>query len=193
MTRAASQTRNRELTLEEYLKTPVTKQRQEVIDGVIVILPTPTVGHQLILGNLYSPLRDFVARHGLGTVVMAPSDILITKIPKLRVRQPDLYLIRHERASPAEWKEAHVVEIAPDFAVEILSPSENIARRTEKFADYASIGVPELWLIDPKTQSVEVHTLADGRYSLARRFEKEEEVRSDLFPGLALAVRSIFE
>src|SRR5436190_167023 len=82
-----------ELTFEEYLRLPVTKQRQEVIDGVIIASPTPTYEHQGLLGSLYRNLFGHVAAHGLGKVFMAPADVLIRKAPKLRTRQPDVLFL----------------------------------------------------------------------------------------------------
>jgi Uma2 family endonuclease len=133
-----------------------------------------------------------VKRHDLGAVVIAPADLLIRKKPKLRVRQPDLMYLARGRISREKLKKVQVLEIAPDLAVEILSPSNTAARRDEKVADYASIRVPELWFVDPESESVEVHTRAEDRYTLTRRFEKDDEVQSGVLPGLALPVRSIF-
>ena len=100
--------------------------------------------------------------------------------------------ISRDRASREELKEVNVLEIAPDLAAEILAPGETETCWAGKVADYASIRVPELWLVDPETESVEVHTLAEDRYTLTRRFEKADEVQSGILPGLALPVRSIF-
>jgi Uma2 family endonuclease len=184
--------KERELTFEEYLETPETNLRHEVIDGVIVMSPSPTNEHQFLLGDLYTLLRAFAMGHELGVVLMAPADLVIRKVPKLRVRQPDLMFFHRDRANREELTKTKIVEIAPDLAVEILSPSNTAARWAEKLADYVAIRVPELWLVDPGTGSVEVHTRAEDRYTLTRRFEKDDEVQSGVLPGLALPVRSIF-
>jgi Uma2 family endonuclease len=183
---------DRELTLEEYLATPETNLRQEVIDGVIVMSPAPDVEHQWLLGNLYRILFDYATRTNRGRVILAPADLLIRKTPKLRVRQPDLMLIPLDRLSREQMKRVNVLEVVPDLAVEILSSSDTAKRWAGKLADYASIRVPELWLVDPDTESVEVHALDEGRYTLLGRFANDDEVRSSVLPGLALPVRSIF-
>jgi Uma2 family endonuclease len=194
MTRATSQeVVDRESTFEEYLQTPETNLRHEVIDGVIVMSPSPTIEHQWLLGNLYRPLFEFAERNRWGTVIMAPADLLIRKIPKLRVRQPDLMCIAANRLSLHELRRVHVLETAPDLAIEILSPSNTTKRWAELSADYASIGVPELWRVDPDAESVEVYSLAEGGYVLASRSEGEDTVHSVVLPGLVLPVRSIFE
>jgi Uma2 family endonuclease len=194
MTRAISQEEvDRELTFEEYLQTPETNLRHEVIDGMFVMSPSPTVEHQLLLGNLHRLVSEFVARNERGTVIMAPADLLIRKIPKLRVRQPDLMFIASARSSRAELRRVQIIEISPDLAVEILSPSNTTTRWAELSADYASIGVPELWRVDPEAESVEVYSLAEGAYVLASCSEGEDAVHSVVLPGLVLPVRSIFE
>jgi len=194
MTRAISpRVADRELTFEEYLRTPETNLRHEVIDGVIVMSPSPTAEHQWLLGNLYRLLFEHATQNHLGRIILAPADLLIRKVPKLRVRQPDLMFFPSGRLSRGEIKTIQIFEVVPDLAVEILSPSETTSRWAEIFADYASIRVPELWRLDPETESVEVDTLADGRYVPANRFESVDAVHSSVLPELALPVRSIFE
>jgi Uma2 family endonuclease len=193
MTRAITPvSTDRELTFEEYLATPETKSRQEVINGVIVMSPSPNFRHQLILGNLYRSIFYHLLLIDLGTVVIAPADLLIRKIPKLQVRQPDLMIVPHSRIGREELKDVNVLEVVPDLAVEILSQSDTLKRMAEKLADYASIRVSEVWLIDPDTESFEVHSLADDQYTLTGRFTNDDEVQSGILPGFGLPVRSIF-
>jgi Uma2 family endonuclease len=193
MTRAITPvSSDRELTFDEYLATPETNSRQEVIDGVIVMSPSPTFRHQLILKKLTRALDDHVDSHNLGTVIPAPADLLIRTRPRLQVRQPDLLFLEIARISYAELTKINILQIAPNLVVEIGSPSDSRARMVEKLADYASIGVPELWLVDPDTESVEIHSLADGQYLLTGRFAKDDDVRSGVLPGLELLVCSIF-
>jgi Uma2 family endonuclease len=125
-------------------------------------------------------------------VVIAPADVLIRKRPRLRVRQPDLMFIARERMSRDEVRKVQILEIAPDLAVEIRSPGDTAARWAEKLADYASIGVAEVWRIDPDSRTVEVLTLVGGTYQAAGRFGEDDTVQPGVLPGLALGVRAIF-
>jgi Uma2 family endonuclease len=192
MTRATKRVAEREMTFEEYLLTPEMKQRHEVVDGVLVMSPPPNVSHQLILGNLFVAILSHCRLHDLGTVLMAPCDLLIRKRPKLRVRQPDLSFISRGRAGREDMRNLQVIELTPDLAIEILSPSNLRASWADRVSDYASIGLPELWLVDPADESVEIMTLAEGAYVRRHRFEKDDEVQSPTLPGLRLPVRSIF-
>src|SRR5689334_10231419 len=139
-----------ELTFEDYLRLPETRKRQEVIDGVIVMSPAPTVRHQRILLRLARHFDDHVTRGGLGLVVMAPIDVLIRKAPKLQTRQPDLLFLSTEKLAGLDLDRTNIFEVAPDLVVEIASPSDRPGAWDEKLADYAAIGVPEVWRVKPK-------------------------------------------
>jgi Uma2 family endonuclease len=192
MTRATKPVAERELTFEEYLATPEMKQHHEVIDGVIVMSPSADLFHQIVLLNLAVAIANHARLNDLGTVITAPCDLLIRKRPKLRVREPDLMFIARGRAGRDELKKIQILELTPDFAIEVLSPSNVGPSWAEKLSDYASIGLPELWLVDPTDESVEIMTLAEGAYVRLRRFEKDADVQSPTLPGLRLPVRSIF-
>jgi Uma2 family endonuclease len=180
------------LTFEEYLVLPETSRRQEVIDGVVVMSPTPTGEHQWIVGNLYRGLFAVVEGQRLGTVLLAPLDVLIRKQPKLRTRQPDLMFFSDARARREELKRTRIVEVGPDLVIEIRSEGETESRWAEKLADYTSIAVSEVWRVDPDAGAVEVLTLVAGHYEQAGRYGSSDAVRSPLLPGLALPVASIF-
>jgi Uma2 family endonuclease len=193
MTRAAKQATPRELTLDEYMATPETKRRQEVIDGVIVPMPSPSNDHQWVLLNLVLLFSEIVRGSGLGSVLMAPCDLLIRTQPKLRMRQPDLMVFSAARVSPEELRRMRYGEVAPDLAVEIRSASETDAGWAEKLADYASIGVVEVWRVHLEDRSVEVLQLAEGRYERAGLFQEGESAGSVVLAGLIVPVDSIFQ
>lgn len=196
MTRTHSRTDlGRELTLEAYLALPEIKGRWEVIDGVIEMAAMPTAGHQWIMGNLYRELFPYVHSRQLGVVFLPPSDVLIQAEPKLRVRQPDLIYFSTERTGFRGLEDFQGLKIfrdAPDLVIEILSPSDTKKRLAGKLADYASIGVPEVWLVAPKAETVEVLALHEGRYERAGLFGRGETIASAVLPDLELAVDVVF-
>jgi Uma2 family endonuclease len=79
----------------------------------------------------------------------------------------------------------------PGLVVEVISPSETKRRKEEKLADYASIGVPEAWLLSPEAQSVEIRELAEGQLTTTAIL-----VAGDLhptrFPGVSIPVTSLW-
>ena len=81
---------------------------------------------------------------------------------------------------------------APDFVVEVLSPSTAANDRGVKFDDYAAHGVTEYWIIDPETETVEQYWLAGAGYELAIK-ARTGELRSFAVPGFVIPLRAIFE
>jgi Uma2 family endonuclease len=81
-------TETKRLTYEAYLALPETKQRYEIVDGVLITPPAPTPDHQWIMMKIFVPLRAFVHERDLGVVLTVLVDLLIQREP-LRTRQPD--------------------------------------------------------------------------------------------------------
>ena len=175
------------LTYEEYLETPETMIRCEVVDGE-VIMAGPSLFHQTILGNINDPVRSFVRLNGLGRVVFAPVDVIVRREP-LRVRQPDLLFVSNERAGILGDR----IEGGPDLVVEIISPSNTRAEIESKMADYASLNVRECWLVYPQMHAVEVLRLEGGEWQRAYIRGDGERIESAVLPGLELDIAAFFE
>lgn len=104
------------LTYEDYLQLPDDGNRYELIDGELVLNPSPVPRHQRILGNLFFAFELHFRQHGGGVVVMAPLDVVLSQH---EVYQPDLLIILDRHRSIVTEKN---VQGAPDLAIEILSP-----------------------------------------------------------------------
>ena len=180
-------TQTRQLTYEEYLKTPEIKARYDIVDGVMTMAPAPSVTHQRILLRLTRLLDQFVSERQLGEVLFAPVDVIIQREP-LRTRQPDLLFVSNEHTSIL----GDQVEGAPDLVVEILSPSNTRSDLEAKLSDYATLGVSECWLVSPEARSVEVLGLTEGSWVRLGISGLGEQVRSQVLPELDLAVVHLF-
>lgn len=111
------------LTYEAYLAEGEVFRRYDILDGVRH-MTNPTRRHQRILIHLTRLLGTYEGVNGLGEVLVAPCDLLITRVP-LRTRQPDVLFISHERlAQCPPPTDAAPLEVGPELVVEILSPSE---------------------------------------------------------------------
>jgi Uma2 family endonuclease len=162
----------------------------------MVMSPAPISDHQWILSELLLLLLEFVRSRKLGVVLPAPVDIIIRKRPKLQTRQPDIVFLSTARTGVRgrkELKQMPQIEIAPDIAVEILSSEEERKTKPGKLADYAEIGVPEVWLVRPEEETVEVLQRKAGSYERLGLYGQGETVRSAVLPELAFAVGDIFE
>ena len=175
------------LTYEEYLQTPETMVRCEVVDGEVIVAG-PSLYHQIISRHIFRPVDRFVVTNGLGELVYAPVDVIVRRDP-LRVRQPDLLFVSNERADILGER----IEGGPDLVVEIISPSNTRAEIESRLADYASLNVRECWLVYPQIHAVEVLRLEDGEWQRAYIRGAGESIDSAVLPGLELPIADIFQ
>ena len=176
------------LTYQDYLDSPETRARYNVIDGELVIAGSSTRSHQTISGNIYRPVQRYVSEHGLGHVWYAPLDVIVRQEP-LRVRQPDLLFVSNENSGILSDR----IEGGPDLVVEILSPSNSRVDIDSKLADYAQIGVRECWIVSPQARTVEALGLEGGQYSRLSLSGRGDIVESRVLSGFHLPVSQIFE
>ncbi len=139
-------------TYEDYLAIP-DDRRVELIDGYIYDMASAIPVHQAILGELYVQLYACVDGHPECELFLAPSDVKIDSDDRTVV-QPDLYIIC-DRKDPSN----KIINGAPDFIVEILSPSNRSHDLFLKLNKYHGSGVREYWIVDPEKLKVIVYDL----------------------------------
>jgi Uma2 family endonuclease len=84
------------LTFEEYTQLPPFYGRYDIVDGELIMAPSPFPLHQWYRANIMEHLRPFVQKRKLGVVLSAPCDVVI-RIEPLRTRQPDVLYLSKER------------------------------------------------------------------------------------------------
>jgi Uma2 family endonuclease len=105
------------------------------------------------------------------------------------MRGPDVSYVRPERIPETGVPEGFWA-LAPDLAVEIVSPSETADEVREKARDYLAAGTSQVWTIYPRTREVVVHT-SDG---LSRTYDEDATLSfPDFLPGFVCAVAELFE
>ena len=182
------------LTFAEWQSLPETKRRCEVVDGVLLMPPSPTDEHQWPGVVISRRMSLFVEEKELGVVLIAPRDVLIRREP-LRVRQPDILYLSAARSGirrPADLVGQSRLETPPDLVVEVISPSNTRRDIEEKLADYRSIGVPECWLVNFPERTVAVLRLGADAAVTVGVYGMDDTLRSEVLPGFALAVADIF-
>ncbi len=188
-------TGTKRLTFEEWQALPETKQRCEVVDGVLTMPPGPLLGeHQWVSNEILVALNPFLRATGLGIVLSAPSDVMIQREP-LRVRQPDILVLNEELTGvmrPSDLVGRRFLESPPLLVVEVISPSNTRRDVAEKLVDYRSIGIPECWLADFRNRSFEVlHLTTDATITIAT-YGMNDTLRSEVLPGFELPIADIF-
>ena len=182
------------LTFDEWQALPETKRRCEVVDGVLTMPPGPLGEHQWISSRILTRLElHFMAREQ-GIVLSAPYDILIQREP-LRTRQPDIMVVTAELtgiARPADLVGRPFLELPPLLMVEVLSPGNTRREIEDRLADYRSIGVPECWLANFPSRSVEVLRLTTDSATTVATFGMGDTLRSEILPGFTLPIADLF-
>jgi Uma2 family endonuclease len=173
------------LTYEDYLKTP-DDERYELLDGELIMAPSPREVHQIISLNLSSLLHQFVRQQNLGRVFTAPYDVKLTDTDLV---QPDILFVSNARSS---IRTPNNIQGAPDLVVEILSPSTTKRDWNYKRALYARHGVTEYWLVDPEAHTVIVLRLNEGVYEVAGLYGEGSTLASPMLEGFTLEVDEIF-
>lgn len=172
---------------EDYLRLPDDGTRYEIIEGVLYVVNAPGYDHQYAVGEIAFQLRLFVKQHGAGVIIEAPFEVHLAE--DTRPVQPDILFIRAEN-QPASG--TSFFDGVPDLIVEVISPSSIRMDRKVKYDTYEQHGVAEYWLVDPKTRSVEVHTLSHGEYALLGQYTEDEVVTSQVLTGLEIVASSLF-
>ena len=125
-------------------------QRYELIDGELYLTPAPAEVHQLIVGELYVRLREYLKGLNIGRAMIAPADVRRGDRSRNRV-QPDVFVTRlTEGKRPAYPYDLHDLLLA----VEIASPSNPLLDYQIKRDLYLREGVAEYWIINPEARNV---------------------------------------
>jgi Uma2 family endonuclease len=156
----------------------------ELIEGALSPV-SPTGGeHGEIQADLIRAIGNFLDGKNLGAVY-GDVGYLLRQNPDT-VLGPDLSVIASERI-PADRRK--FLPLAPDLAVEIISPSNSPGEIERKIAIYLQAGTRLVWVVYPRQRQVVVHTPGDAPQVFGA---SDELPGGDVLPGLVIPVASIF-
>jgi Uma2 family endonuclease len=178
--------RKHSYTWDDFVALPEDDLR-ELIDGELVEVEVPGLLHEHIVIALGSFLRGYVRRRG-GIVLASGYKV---RISEHRGLMPDIQLFRADNEPGSEF-EVGLSEGRPDLAVEIMSPSSRRFDRMVKLAYYASIGVPEYWIVDPAGKAIERLVLVDGAYAIASIHEGHAVFAPPSFRGVRVPLDELW-
>lgn len=185
--RAVTRARDHEgrLTIEEYARLDEPDEfRTELVRGRLVREPRPGTPHGYCQALLTRHLVDFVAERDLG-VVLTDVGVVIDGVAET-VRGPDLVFVSYERLSgplPDGF-----LEVAPDLAVEIVSPGNTASGIQEKVLEYLDAGAGMVWVVDPGSRTA---TTYRSRHDAEILSEDEDLEGGEVLPGLRLSLKSV--
>jgi Uma2 family endonuclease len=172
-------------TIDDHLALPE-DVRAELIDGELYVTPAPSPLHQFVVHELHGVLRAEVSRSGDGAVFGPPIDVLL---PSGDLVEPDVLWIPRDRLRIIGKAR---IEGVPALVVEVVSPSRPERDRLVKRDVYARNGVPEYWIADPESKSVEVFRLLASAYAPAGYFTPGTVASSPSLPGLRAPIDDLF-
>ena len=173
------------VTIEEFERLPDDASRLELVRGHVVREPPAGFEHGGIAASITTCLTTYARQHALGRVVTdEPGFVLFDDPPT--VRAPDVAFVARDRL-PADPR--GFPRLAPDLAVEIVSPSNTLVEIQEKVFDYLDAGTRLVWVVEPRTRSVTAYRSLKE----IRLLTGDEEVDgADVLPGLQLKVSELF-
>jgi len=174
-------------TYDDWARLPDDGTRYEVIDGELAMAPPPATPHQFASGNFFELMRLFVRARKLGYVLAAPIGVRLPTQPV--PLEPDIVFVSAAHKSIIEQQ---YIEGVPDLVVEVLSPSNWIYDRKEKFNVYKLAGVPEYWIVDYRAKTIEVFVFEKRDYALLGKWTLGETAISRALEGFQVRVDEVF-
>ena len=156
--------------------------RAELIDGKIYYMAAPTRTHQKIAGKMYIMVSNYIEGNGGDCeAYIAPFGVYLNADDSIFV-EPDLIVV----CDPSRMEERGCIG-APDWVVEVVSPSSGKMDYSIKMNKYRTSGVCEYWVIDPRTRTVMVFLFGEnGATEDVSMHSFDEEVHSSVFPDLGI-------
>ena len=157
----------------------------EFSHGRLEVLPMPSDKHQAIVGFLYTIFLAVVQQTG-GAVRFAP---LRLRLWPGKIREPDLMVLLHSgdpRRQDVYWTGA-------DLVVEVISEDDPDRDLITKRFEYAQAGFPEYWMVDPRSNTITVLSLAGESYQLHGQYGAGKMATSAILPQVSVPVSAVFE
>ena len=173
------------LSLQEFFELPESDRPLELVDGQAIPKMSPKSFHSAVQAALITLLQNWCQGKGRAYPEWA---IKLKRNGVDWVPVPDLTYISYKLLS-ADWMLDEACPVAPELAIEIISPGQSFGDLAEKAVDYLQAGVARVWLIDTHAQSITIF-YPD---TLPKTIKGTTAINDDLFPELNLTPQQIFQ
>jgi Uma2 family endonuclease len=150
------------MTADELLRLDLPDKRTELVRGVLVVREPAGYLHGELAAELGNQLMNHVKANDLGRVLAAETGFKLSSDPDT-VRAADVAFIARDRLP--DPPPSGYAELAPDLAIEVLSPNDRPGETLAKVADWLVSGSLRVWVVDPTRRLARVYR-ADGSESL---------------------------
>ncbi|MCY4662234.1 MAG: Uma2 family endonuclease [Acidobacteria bacterium] len=175
------------VTAEELFERPDDGQRYELVAGGLVRMTPSGARHSAVAARIARLLDEHADAHDLGVCGAADPGFVLRRNPD-SVRAPDVGFVARHRI-PDTGVPTTYWPLAPDLAVEVISPTDRLSDVHVKIADYFAAGTRLVWIVEPSTRTVHVYRSPREVEMIG---EDGELTGGDVLPEFRCAVRQIF-
>lgn len=166
-------------TAEDYYNIPE-EIRAELINGEIVYMAAPSRIHQEIAIQLSTLINSYIkSKKGECKVYAAPFSVQLRKNEDIVV-EPDISVI----CDKSKLNKRGCLG-APDWIIEIVSPSNPEHDYIDKLNLYTKASVREYWIVDPQNQNIHVYCLEPGKFSV-KVYTFHDTVKAGIYDDLSI-------
>jgi len=162
--------------------------RCELVKGEIIHMSPSGGRHGELTVELGGLLRAHVKPQKIGKVYGSETGFYIQKDPDT-VRAPDVMFVSNERVAQIS-DPVKFLDVAPDLAVEVLSPNDTWTEVEKKVAEYIQAGVLLIWIIDPEQNNITVYRSNGERSRLS---ETDHLSGENVLPDFSVSISEIFD
>ncbi len=155
-------------------------ERAELIDGKIYYMAPPSRTHQRISGKLYQTIANYIDSKGGKCEIYAAPFAVFLNDDDINYLEPDISVICDQ--SKLDDKGCHG---APDWVIEVVSPSSKPRDYMAKLFKYRNAGVMEYWIVDPDKQMTMVYGFEKD---IVEQYNFGEDVPSGIYEGFVIKV-----
>ena len=163
---------------------PLATPRYELVDGELLVTPSPVGQHQRAVALLLHALLAYLEQYPVAAAFSSPSDV---ELEHGTIVQPDVYVVPLHEARRI-LNQSPVRELL--VAAEVISPSSRRFDRGTKRLLYGR-HVPEYWIVDLDARTLEEYELVSGAYVNRGTVPFDQPFTPRLFPGLAIDLAAL--
>lgn len=175
-----------QFTYSDYKEFPEDGKRYEILEGRLLMVPSPFTPHQRISFKLSHCLGSYIEGKGAGEMFCAPYDVVLSEIT---VVQPDIIYVSKENSKIITEEN---IKGIPDLVIEIVSKTSKKNDETTKKMIYAQSNIKEYWAAYPESKEIKVYVGPEKGYFLWKTFSIEDLLSTPTFPDLNLKLTDVF-
>lgn len=161
-------------------------ERAELIDGQIYDMAPPSRIHQKITGEIYAEIRNYIKRNdGKCEVYLAPFAVFLNEDDRTYV-EPDISVI-----CDSDKLNEKGCNGAPDWIIEVVSPSSQRMDYMTKLFKYRTAGVKEYWIVNPATETVQTYCF--GEIEDSGQYAFKEEIPVSIYLGFKINIAELLK